>query len=122
MNTDTDNPTRAPVSNQPLWRRVLNWPSTRHGWWSVGFLVGFLVIFGAFQALVASGQRGSETFFSNPWLAMTILTAAGSAIAGGVMAGIAIFRKRERSLFSFFVLFLGILVAVFMIGEIAFPH
>jgi len=72
--------------------------------------------------LIASGQRGGETFFSNPWLAVTILTAAGSAMAGGVVAGIAIFRKRERSFFSFVALLLGILVAVFMIGEIAIPH
>jgi hypothetical protein len=110
------------VSDQPLWRRFLNWPGTRQGWWSAGFLVGILVFFGAFQALVASGQRGGETFFSNPWLAVAILAAAGSAIAGGVMAGIAIFRKGERSFFSFVALLLGILVAIFMIGEIALPH
>jgi len=122
MKTDTDNSTRAPVSEQPLWRRFLNWPSTRQGWWSAGFLVGFLVFLGLFYALIASGQRGGETFFSNPWLAVTILTAAGSAMAGGVVAGIAIFRKRERSFFSFVALLLGILVAVFMIGEIAIPH
>ena len=122
MHTDSDNLTRAPVSDQPLWRRILNWPSTRPGWWSVGLLVVFLVFLGIFYALVASGQRGGGTFFSNPWLAMTILTAAGSAIASGVMAGIAIFRKSERSFFSFVALFLGILVAIFMIGEIALPH
>lgn len=122
MNTDSDNPTRVPASDMPLRRRILNWPDTRPGWWSVGLSVGFLVFLGIFGALVASGQRGGETFLSNPWLAMTILTAAGSAIAGGVMAGMAIFRKRERSFFSFVALFLGILVAIFMIGEIAFPH
>ena len=122
MNAETDNPTRAPVSAQPLWRRFLNWPSTRQGWWSAGFLVGFLIVFGAFQALVASGQRGGETFFSNPWLAVSILAAAGSAIVGGVMAGIAIFRKSERSFFSFVALLLGIFVTLFMVGEIALPH
>jgi len=122
MNTDSDNPTRVPVSDKPLWRRFLYWPSTRPGSWSIGLLVGFLVFLGLFYTLIASGQRGGETFFSNPWLAVTILTAAGSAMAGGVVAGIAIFRKRERSFFSFVALLLGILVAVFMIGEIAIPH
>jgi hypothetical protein len=75
-----------------------------------------------FQILVASGQRGGETFFSNPWLALSILPAAGFAIAAGVAAAGGIFWRRERSLFSFIALFLGLLVAVFVLGEIIVPH
>lgn len=107
---------------QPLWRRILGWPSTRPGWWSVGLSVGFLVFFCLFQTLVASGQRGGETFFSNPWLALSILTAAVSAIAAGATAAVAIFWRRERSFFSVVALFLGLFVAVFVLGEIVVPH
>jgi cytochrome bd-type quinol oxidase subunit 2 len=92
------------------------------GWWSTGFFVAFIVLMALFYALVASGQRGGETFFSNPWLSMTLLPAAISAIVSGVLAGVAIARDRERSILSFFALLVGLLVAIFAIGEIAFPH
>jgi cytochrome bd-type quinol oxidase subunit 2 len=84
--------------------------------------VGFLVFFCLFQTLVASGQRGGETFFSNPWLALSILIAAAFAIAAGVVAAIAIFWKHERSFFTFVALILGLLVAIFVLGEIIVPH
>lgn len=122
MRNDSGYSANASPLNKPLWRRILGWPSTQHGWWSVGLTMGFFVFFTLFQILVASGQRGGETFFSNPWLALSILTAASLAIAGGVTAVIAIFWKRERSFFSFFALLLGFFVAVFILGEIALPH
>jgi cytochrome bd-type quinol oxidase subunit 2 len=92
------------------------------GWWSTGFFVAFIVLLALFYALVASGQRGGETFFSNPWLSMTILPAAISAIVSGVLAGVAITRDRERSLLAFVAILIGLFVALFAIGEIAFPH
>ena len=77
MKTDPGNPTKTPLSDQPLWRRILNWPSTRLGRWSGGFLLGFLAFFGSFQILVASGKgigvplsllENFEIFiFAYPW-------------------------------------------------------
>ena len=115
--TDSDLP-----PGRPLWRRVLGAPATRLGWWSVGLSLGFLTFFTLFQILVITGQRGGETFFSNPWLALSILIAAGSAIAGGVTAIAAIFWRRERSILCIVALFLGLFVAVFVLGEIVTPH
>lgn len=122
MKTGKGYPESVPPPAQPLWRCILGWPSTRLGWWAVGLAVGFIVFFCVFQILVASGQRGGETFFSNPWLTLSILPAAALAIAGGVAAAGAIFWRRERSLFSIVALFLGILVVVFVLGEIIVPH
>ena len=122
MNIDSGNPESVPPPVQPLYRRILGWPSTRLGWWSAGLVVGFLAFFTLFQVLVASGQRGGETFLSNPWLALSILAAAVSAIAAGVAAAVAIIWRRERSIFSFVALFLGFFVAVFVLGEIVYPH
>ncbi len=122
MTTDPGDPASMLPSVQPFWRRFLGWPSTRLGWWSVGLVVGFLVFFGTFQTLVASGQRGGETFFSNPWLALTILPAAGSALAAGAAAAGAIFWRHERSFLCFLALLLGLVVMVFVLGEIVFPH
>ena len=107
---------------RPLWRRILGLPGTWVGWWSVGLAVAFFVFFGLFQTLVAAGQRGGATFFSNPWLALSLLTAAGSAIAAGVTAAVAIFSKGERSLLVFLALLLGLFVLVFALGELLVPH
>lgn len=122
MKIDSEFPASVPPPEQPLWRRILAWPSTMLGWWSLGLSVGFFVFFSLFQILVATGQRGGETFFSNPWLALSILPAAVSAIAAGGAAVGAIFWGRERSVFSFVALLLGLFVLLFVFGEIAFPH
>lgn len=122
MGTDSRYQTNATPPGRPLWRRILGWPSTRLGWWSVWLLVGFFVFFGIFSSLVASGQRGGETFFSNPWLAVTMLIAASSAILGGITAVVAVFGRRERSLLSILALLIGLFVLTFVLGEIIYPH
>jgi hypothetical protein len=113
---------RAPMPRRPLWRRLLGSPSTPAGWWSVGLAIAFFVFLGLFYALVAAGQRGGDTFFSNPWLAWTILTAGSAAIAGGAAAGVGIVGKGERSLLVFVALLLGLFVLTFVIGEVVAPH
>lgn len=122
MNTDKDYSTGAPVPKKPLWRLILNWPGTRMGWWSTGFFLAFVALLILFYALVGSGQRGGETFFSNVYLALSILAAGASAIVSGILAGIAVVRNRERSLLAFLAILLGLLVTIFVMGEVAFPH
>lgn len=107
---------------QPLRDYLLGWPGTRIGWVAFVMLIAFLVFFTAFLLLVESGQRGGETFFSNPWLAATFLSAAVSAILGGFFALIAILWQQERSLLAFLSLIWGILVAVFVLMEFLYPH
>ncbi len=102
-------------------RRMLGPPTTQPGWWSLALAAAFVALFALFQILVATGQRGGETFFSNPWLSSTILPAAVSALAGGVAAALAIFRG-ERSLFVFMTLLLGLFVLLFSLGELVDPH
>jgi len=121
MGTDSQFQRLSPPED-PLWRRILDWPSTRLGWWSLGFLIGFFVFFSLFFLLVDSGQRGGETFFSNPWLAMSMLIAASSAILGGITAVVAVFGRRERSLLSILALLIGLFVLAFVLGEIIYPH
>jgi hypothetical protein len=85
-------------------------------------LIAFLVFFTAFLLLIESGQRGGDTFFSNPWLAATFLSAAGSAILSGIFALIGILWQQERSLLAFLSLIWGIFVAFFVIMELLYPH
>lgn len=122
MSANSENRTEAPNTDRPLGRRILNWPGTRMGWWSTGFFLAFVVLLILFYVLVASGQRGGETFFSNLWLSLTILPAAIAAIVSGLLAGVTIARNRERSLVSFVAVLIGLLVMIFAIGEIAFSH
>ena len=96
-------------------------PETTSGRWA-GRLLGLAaLLLAAFYGLVALGQRGGDTFFSNPSLSITILGAAGSAVVAGGF-GVDALVHRERS----FVVFLAIVVAVLVIWwtmmEILFPH
>lgn len=112
----------SPMSPPPLWRQIIGFPSTRWGSWSVYLAIAFILLLGIFYALVASGQKGGATFFSNPLLAFSVLLAAVAALVGGATASTAIVWKRERSLLVFVVLLLGLFVLVFVLGEIAGHH
>ena len=89
--------------------------------WAGRLLALAALLLAAFYALVALGQRGGETFFSNPSLSVTILGAAGSAVAAGGF-GVRALVHHERSV----VVFVAIAVAVFVIWwismEILFSH
>lgn len=83
--------------------------------------VSFL-LFIAFFAFVASGQKGGESFFSNLWLSATILPAAGLAMAGGAVGSVAAIKHGERSLGVLVAIILGCSVLLFVIGELLVPH
>ena len=79
-------------------------------------------LFAAFFGLVLGGQKGGDTFFSNPWLAGTITAGAVGAI-GAVGAGLyGIVRKRERSAAVYVATTFGLLVLAYAAAELAFPH
>jgi hypothetical protein len=107
---DTETGLRLPV----VWRP----PSSRVGQFGLGLLVaaglGFLLFFGG----VAAGQRGGATFFSNPFLALTILFAGACVVLAGVAALYAVVREHERSFGAFATIVFGVFVAVFAAGEI----
>ena len=84
--------------------------------------IGSLGAFGAFYALVASGQRGGDTFFSNPWLTWPMLTAVGLAIGGAATGLVAVVRDAERAWTVFLVIGFGLLIAAFGASELLAPH
>ena len=97
-------------------------PKSRLGKWSVGLIVVFFLLFATLQLLVASGQRGGNTFFDNPVLAFTGI---GMGIAGvlAFFTGIAgIMRYKERNVFLFLSIAIGLFVLTFWLGEILSPH
>ncbi len=97
-------------------------PKTQPGRWSVGLIIAFLLLFISFQLLVASGQRGGETFFSNPVLTIPIVFAGISDICAFFTGLLSIIRKKERSILVFLATMMGFFVLVFVLGEILVPH
>jgi len=97
-------------------------PKTTLGKWSVALIIIFIVLLGVFQLLVASGQRGGETFFSNLILTIPMLTAGVSGILAFVTGLIGIIKSRERSVIVYLAALIGLFVLLFGIGEIVFPH
>ena len=111
-----------PAAQPPNRHSFFNLPGTRLGSWSVRLAIAFFAFLGVFYGLIAAGQRGGATFFSNPWLAISILLAAFSAIGAGVTAVVAILWKKERSFLDFLAMILGAFVLLYIILEFAFPH
>ncbi len=92
------------------------------GRWSIGLTIGLVLLFVLFLILVASGQRGGETFFSNRALTIPILLAGTSGVAAFITGIIGIIRSKERSVFVFVTTTIGFFVLAFWLGEILFPH
>ncbi len=97
-------------------------PKTVLGKWSVGLLVAFILLFALFQDLVASGQRGGAGFFDKLVLAIPGILMAVCGIAAFLAGFTSIVNNKERALTVFLASLLGLLVLVFVLGEIFFPH
>ncbi len=97
-------------------------PKTNLGKWSAWLIVAFAVSMASFGILVASGQRGGDTFFSNPIIGIPILIAAASGIAAFITGLISIVRRKERSISVYVAVAFGLITLVFVLGEIIFPH
>ncbi len=97
-------------------------PTTYLGKRAAWLIFAFAVSLASFGILVASGQRGGDTFFSNPILPAPILFAATSGIAAFVTGLISIVRRKERSISVYVAVAFGLFVLVFALGEIISPH
>jgi len=92
------------------------------GKWSTGLIIAFLLFLAVFLILVASGQRGGDTFFSNLALTIPMLLAGVSGVSALVTGIIGIVKSRERSVLVFLATAIGLFVLVFSLGEVLFPH
>jgi len=96
-------------------------PRTQQGKWSQRLLGLSAFFFVVFVGLVASGQRGGETFFANGILAWTMIGAATAAMCAGCV-GVSAFRRSDRSLLVIASIVIGAGVALWILAEIMFPH
>jgi predicted Abi (CAAX) family protease len=92
-------------------------PGTTLGKWSVGLAISFIVFFALVSVLGATGQQGGPTFFSNLFLAIPGLIAIVSGIAAFFTGIISIIFLKERALIVFLAAAIGLLVIVFILGD-----
>jgi len=92
------------------------------GQWSVVLLLTFAAGLLGLMTAISSGQKGGDTFSDNWWLAGPAFVAALSAIAALVTGVIAIAREHERSISVALATVVGLLVTLFVVAEVAFPH
>jgi len=97
-------------------------PNTTLGIWSVRLIGASILFFILFCVIVASGQRGGETFFSNLSLTIPMLTAFILAACAFFTGIIGILRNRERAVFVFISTILGFLVLLYGLAAIIFPY
>ena len=97
-------------------------PKTRSGKWSTWLIVSLLVMLAVFFILVATGQRGGDTFFSNLALSIPMLIAGISGIAAFFTGIVGIIFKRERSFMVIFATIIGLFVLFFAVAELIYPH
>ncbi len=97
-------------------------PKTSSGKWSIGLIISFLVFMAIFFYIANLGERGGDTFFSNPKLAITILLAAISGIFAFFIGIYSIVKKKDFSIFVILSTLAGLFVLYWALAEILFPH
>jgi hypothetical protein len=86
-------------------------PRTRLGVWAVRLLIAFAALFLTLCVLVAAGQRGV-------WLVSLVIPLFLSGLLAGATGAVAVVRRGERSVLVFLPLVVGILIAIFLLGEL----
>ena len=96
-------------------------PSTCLGRWSLWLIIAFFLL-RLIQVLVLSGQSGGETFTDNLPLIIPSFASLACAITSFVTGIIGIIWKKERAVLVFISSLIGLLVLLFIIGDITMPH
>ena len=97
-------------------------PNTVLGKWSVILIVLSFIFSILLFSFIASGQRGGDTFFSRPALAVPMLLAGISAVCAFFTGITCIIRNKERAIFVYISTVIGFFVLLFGLAEIIFPH
>jgi hypothetical protein len=93
-------------------------PETEPGRWSLGLFGVVVAGFVFMTAALAGGQQGGDAFGDNQWLAVPAAVAALAAIASGAVGGFSILRRHEHAGLIYLTTAMGLLVTVFVVGEL----
>ncbi len=102
-----------------LWRRIIRWPSTRLGWWSVGLAATYVVLF------IINSTVFMPSIVEVPWR-QTVLPFYGifmmlCGFAAGIVGLIAVIWRHERSWLVWLTILPGLFVLVFVLGVFLVP-
>jgi hypothetical protein len=115
MKTEPELPVNVQASGQPLRRRILGWPSTRLGWWSVGLAATFVALFIINLAVITSTL---ETLWRQTLLPFYVIFMLSCGLAAGIVGLIAVIRQRERSWLVWLAILTGLFVIAIVLGEL----
>jgi hypothetical protein len=99
--------------------RYVGPPSTALGRWSVLLEAGSLVALGGLALLLGIPPQGGSPFLANPFLSLLLVVAAAAGVVAGVVSGVAIARRGERSLHDVLTLVLAVFLAWVAFAELA---
>ena len=99
-------------------------PKTQFGKYACGLmLIAIALYFFTWQIIInLFGQRGGDTILDNLWISVPMLSAGIAAVASFITGTISLIRDKERAILVFVCSFLGLLVTLFIGGELLFPH
>jgi hypothetical protein len=98
-------------------------PGTRLGWWAVGLLAAFFVMFLINSFVFIPTSQGA----SNPWWRQALLPFYGilmmlCGLASGVVGLIVVIKEHERSWLIWLTILPAAFVVFLLLGEFLVPH
>ena len=104
-------------------------PKAKLGKWSLGLIVAMPVLFSfglsftnSLYKSVPAGSTILEDIAGRPALALTMLTGMAAGISAFFVGLIAVIRQKERALLVYISISIGMLLILFLMGEVLFPH
>lgn len=108
--------------------RFFHGPETRIGKWSIGLIIAMFILFflgtsftSVLYASVPAGNSILEDVAARPALALTMLTGMAAGLLAFIIGIVAVAAKKERSFFVYISTFIGLLLAIFLVGEFISP-
>ena len=104
-------------------------PKTKLGKWSVGLITAMPILFfigmsftDSLYESVSAGRTILEDIAQRPALALTMLAGMVAGVSAFIVGLIAIIREKERTVLVYVATSIGMLLILFLIGEVLFPH
>ncbi len=104
-------------------------PKTKLGKWSLGLIAAMPVLFffgssftNSLYKSVPTGSSIIEDIAKRPALALTMLMGMTTGISAFIAGFTAIIRQKERALLVYVATSIGMLLILFLTGEVLFPH
>lgn len=104
-------------------------PKTKLGKWSLGLIIAMPILFFFGSSLtnslyksVPSGSTIIKDIVGRPALALTMLAGMAVGILAFITGFVAITRQKERASFVYISTTMGMLLILFLICEVLFPH